>query len=74
MKNLGRYDEAIRYYDKALEIDPEYVYAWNGKGCALDYLRRYDEAIRCYDKALEIGPKYEFVKKNREIAKKKKKR
>ncbi len=72
MDDLGRYDEAIRCYDTALEINPEYAYLWNGKGNALYDLGRYDEAIRCYDKALEINPEYKLAKKNREIAEKKK--
>src|SRR5574341_1584481 len=29
--NLGRYQKAISYYDKALEIDPQYVTALNNK-------------------------------------------
>jgi tetratricopeptide (TPR) repeat protein len=33
---LERYDEAIEYYDKALEIDPKYMLAWYNKGLVLD--------------------------------------
>ena len=69
MGNLGRYDEAIGCYDKALEIKPEYANAWNNKGIALGNLERSDEAIRCFDKALEIDPEHKFAKENREIAK-----
>ena len=29
--NLGRDEEAIECYDKAIEIDPEYADAWNSK-------------------------------------------
>ena len=25
-------DEAIKAYDKALDLDPKYVFAWNNKG------------------------------------------
>jgi tetratricopeptide (TPR) repeat protein len=51
------YNEAIKYYDKALEIDPKYALAWNNKGVAVGKLEKYNEAIGCYDKALEIDPK-----------------
>ena len=42
------------------EVDPEFAYAWCGKGNALNNLGRYDEAIRCYDRALEVDPKMPF--------------
>ncbi len=53
----GRYDEAIRCYDKLLELDPRYAVAWYNKGNSLDALGRDEEAIRCYDKALEVDPR-----------------
>ena len=52
--DLGKYDEAIQCYDKAIEIDANYADAWNNKGNALDNLGKYDEAIQCYDSAIEI--------------------
>uniref|UniRef100_UPI0025CFFA75 CHAT domain-containing protein n=1 Tax=Microcoleus sp. CAWBG58 TaxID=2841651 RepID=UPI0025CFFA75 len=48
-------------YEKALEIDPKYHYAWNGLGNALKGLDRYSEAIAAYEKALEIDPKYHYA-------------
>lgn len=53
---LGAFEEAIAYFDKALEIDPNNVPAWNSKGLALNNLKMYDEAIRCFDKSLSIYP------------------
>jgi tetratricopeptide (TPR) repeat protein len=53
---LGRYDEAVRSYDRALEIDPRFAAAWNNKGNSFRRLGRHDEAICCYDKALEMDP------------------
>jgi tetratricopeptide (TPR) repeat protein len=34
----GRLDEAIKYYDRALAIDPNFKEALNGKGLALNRL------------------------------------
>jgi tetratricopeptide (TPR) repeat protein len=62
---MGRYEEAIKCHDKAIEIDPEYAYAWNNKGNSLHYMGRYEEAIKCYDKALEIIPKNADVWSNK---------
>jgi len=53
---LGKYEEAIKCYDKAIEIDPNNSVVWNNKGLALYFLGKYDEAIKCYDKAIEIDP------------------
>ena len=53
---LGRYEDAIRYFDQALEIDPRNVAVLSNKGNCLDSLGRYEEAIRYYDISLEIDP------------------
>jgi len=54
----GNYDDALVAYDKALEIDPSHVSAWNNKGIVLSKLKRFEESISCYDKAIELDPKY----------------
>ena len=56
--NLSRYDEAIKCYDKALEIDGKHVGAWNNKGYALYSLDKYPEAMQYFDKVLEIDSKH----------------
>ena len=48
--------DAIQFYERALEIDPQYAYAYNNKGLSLSRLGRYEEAIAELDKALEIDP------------------
>jgi tetratricopeptide (TPR) repeat protein/tRNA A-37 threonylcarbamoyl transferase component Bud32 len=58
LDNLGKPQEAIECYDRALEINPRYAGAWYNKGTALDDLGKYQEAIVCYDEALEINPRY----------------
>jgi tetratricopeptide (TPR) repeat protein len=50
----GRYEVAIKYFDRALEINPGSADVWMGKGFALNNLRKYKEAIECCDKAIEI--------------------
>ena len=49
----GNYTGAIKYYDKAIEKDPEYVLAWSNKGDALKALHRYAEAENAFAKARE---------------------
>ena len=54
--HLGRYNEAINLYDKALAIKPNLVNALYAKGIALDSLGRDNEAISLDDKASTIDP------------------
>jgi len=42
--NLRKYDKAIKCFDKAIRINPEYADAWISKGLALHRLGKYDEA------------------------------
>ena len=65
---LDKSEEAIVWFDKALEVNPNYFFALNNKGLALSNLGRYDEAITSYDKALEINPNYEAAKQNKILA------
>ncbi len=54
----GLYQEAIsNYFNRALYLDRNNAYAWNGKGRALNKLGKHQEAIECYEKALKINPK-----------------
>jgi len=56
LDNLGRHDEALSCYERALDADPQFALAWNNKGAALDALDRREEALRCYEKALDVDP------------------
>ncbi len=55
---LGKPEEAITCYDKALEIDTSCAQAWHNKGLAIRELGKPEEAITYYNKALEINPGY----------------
>ena len=43
---LGKYEEALEYYNKALEIDPNFEEAWFRKGKALGVLLQTCLAIK----------------------------
>lgn len=55
MKN---YKSAMECFDKALEIDPESVYAMNSKALTLIKLKNYEKALNLYDKAIKTDPEY----------------
>lgn len=55
---LERYEEAIERYQRAVEDDPMYNYAYYNWGLSLLRLERFDEAIVQYRKAVEVNPDY----------------
>lgn len=53
---LKRYADAIKFYDKALEIDPKFLCAWVNKGTAFYKMGWDGEAIVAFNHAIEIRP------------------
>ncbi|WP_366941865.1 tetratricopeptide repeat protein [uncultured Nostoc sp.] len=62
---VNEYEGSLTSYDQALKIQPDYHYAWNGKGNALANLGRNAEAIASYDQALKIIRDYHQAWYNR---------
>jgi tetratricopeptide (TPR) repeat protein/tRNA A-37 threonylcarbamoyl transferase component Bud32 len=56
LRNLGRIEEALACFDRALAIAPWLKEAWANKGIALFDLCRLEEAIQCENRALELDP------------------
>ena len=52
----GKYDLAIKFFQKAIDIDPEYVSAYNGLGDTYFNQGKYDLVIESYQKAIAIDP------------------
>jgi tetratricopeptide (TPR) repeat protein len=55
---MGRSDEALAHYQKALELDPHRVDAHYNLGSLLESMGRTNEALVYYQKALEIDPNH----------------
>jgi tetratricopeptide (TPR) repeat protein len=68
LSKLGRLEEALASYEKALAISPDHVEALNGRGNAQREVGRLEEALISYDKALTIKPDYADVACNRGMA------
>lgn len=66
--NQSKYDEAIRAYDKAIEINPQYAQAIEDKGFALYKEGNYKDAIKAYDRVIEINPQYVLAWNNKGTA------
>ncbi len=52
----GDHKSAINYYEKALEIDSQFAFAWDNLGLSHRKLENYDKALTAYQKSLEIDP------------------
>ena len=65
LDELGRHEDALVFYDKAIEVDRSDVNAWSNKGTALGDLGRLEEAMACFDEALRIDPHSSVVWSNK---------
>ncbi|MDY9926108.1 tetratricopeptide repeat protein [Methanosarcina sp.] len=54
---LGKYEEALKEFEKGLENNPKDADIWGNKGSAFYMLGRYEEALEAFNKSLEINPK-----------------
>jgi DNA-binding response OmpR family regulator len=61
----GKYQEAIPFFTRAIEMDPSFAYAWLDRGTCLRELGKDDEAHRDFDKAADLLPNDEEVLYNR---------
>ena len=56
--SVGRYAEAIGWFDRALERDPRYKEVLVALASAVDRLGLFQEAVLSCDQALEIDDQY----------------
>jgi tetratricopeptide (TPR) repeat protein len=54
--NLGRCDEALGCYEKALTLDPLFAAAWTNKGAVSAKLGWYGQALESNERALQLDP------------------
>jgi len=64
----GNYDEAIRYFTKAIDLNPLDGESYYSRGTAYSHKGQYEEAISDYTKALKINPRDAKAYYNRGIA------
>ena len=62
-----RHEEAITYYDKSIEMNPNCSKYHYSKGFSLHSLNRYKNAIQSFDKSIKINPNELFVRNKRDV-------
>jgi tetratricopeptide (TPR) repeat protein len=60
-KNLGRYEEAIASYDRAVDIKPNYGKALANRGDTYRRLGQHELAIADFNRAIELKPDYTWA-------------
>lgn len=58
---LGKHEEAITQYLKALKCDPKQIQVWKNLGSAYHRLGAHDREMRCFNEALEIDPAHSIT-------------
>ena len=58
LHHLGRPDDALAAYERALALTPDVAEAWLGRGNALGTLKRFNEALTAYERALTLRPDF----------------
>ena len=56
--NQGEYDHAIRDYDRAISVQPNYGPAFTGRANAYLEKRQYERALADYEAATQVDPKF----------------
>ncbi len=65
---VGKYDVAVRFIKKAIQIIPHIPVSYSNLGIALKGLGRMDEAIASFKKAIDINPEFPDAHNNLGIA------
>ena len=63
----GELEQAIRSYERALALNPDYVDAHSNLGLSLQLLGRFDEAAHHYERAIALNPEYAHARWNQAL-------
>jgi type IV pilus assembly protein PilF len=65
----GLWREAIYRWEKATQIDPTYVAAFNDLAIGYEHEGQLDKARKAYERALELDPNNSQIRQNYELFK-----
>ncbi|HEX2760339.1 MAG TPA: tetratricopeptide repeat protein, partial [Rhizomicrobium sp.] len=67
LTDLGRHDEALASYDRALAVARDYPDVWNNRAVTLKAMKRPIEALASVERALALHPDFAEAHNNRGI-------
>ena len=56
-RSRGEYKLALKYFDRAIELDPQYKSAIANRGRVYRSMREYDRSVQDFSKLIELNPK-----------------
>ncbi|MFX1451723.1 MAG: tetratricopeptide repeat protein, partial [Promethearchaeota archaeon] len=59
---VGEYKRSISYFEKTIELYPQFKNAWYSLGVAHMNLGNFEKAIECFEKEIEIDPSNKLAK------------
>lgn len=60
----GDYEVAIGYYNKAIELSPNFFEGYRRIAIAYMNVNKYDKALECYQKVIELNPDFPEIYNN----------
>ena len=70
LHGLGKFDDAISCYDRALSLDKKCAMALAYKGLSFGEQGLINDALDCFKKALDIDKDYDMAQISKDIAEK----
>lgn len=62
------FEKALKYYEKAVDIDKKFAFAWDMVGISHRRMGNYKKAVKAYKKSLRIDPRGKMPLQNLPIA------
>ncbi len=63
-----KYAECLPFWDRAIDLKPDYIYAYGNRGNAYADLKDYPRAIADFDRAIALDPNLAIAYNNRGLA------
>jgi tetratricopeptide (TPR) repeat protein len=60
-RQMGRFEQALADFDKAIELDPSYQWAIGQRGETYRQMGRFEQALADFDKAIELDPSDDWI-------------